>query len=139
MAISGFRPLSLVYRSLHSGDGHDVFDDKFNCERVIAVTQRTSVYSAIKPELDSLPLCIDAVFTWLADEKKRYCQLVTDEINRLELRKREKFPEPKFEAYRGLPDAAARTGRREPYWEFDWEFGEKKLIEQIEQIGNERE
>jgi hypothetical protein len=112
-------------------------DDKFNCERVIVVTQRTSVYSAIKPELDRLPMCIDAVFTWLADEKERYCQLAADEINKLKLQVREKFPEPKFDSYRGLSNAADRQAQKEPYWEFDWGIGEKKLVQQIEEIRND--
>jgi|GraSoi2013_100cm_1033763.scaffolds.fasta_scaffold419366_1 hypothetical protein len=43
-------------------------------------------------------MCIDAVFTWLADEKDRYCQLATDEINELKLQVREKFSKPKFES-----------------------------------------
>jgi len=64
-------------------------------------------------------MCIDAVFTWLADEKDRYCQLATDEINELKLQVREKFSKPKFESYRGLSDAADRQALKEPYWEFD--------------------
>jgi hypothetical protein len=82
-------------------------------------------------------MCIDAVFTWLADEKDRYCQLATDEINELKLQVREKFSKPKFESYRGLSDAADRQALKEPYWEFDWEIGEKKLVQQIEEIRND--
>jgi hypothetical protein len=70
------------------------FDAEFNCEKVLALTQRTTIYSAIKAERDSLPMCIDAVFTWLAKQKEHFCQLVADEINRLDLKVRQKFPEP---------------------------------------------
>ncbi len=105
------------------------FDENFSCERVIALTQRSTVYSAIKPERSALPLCVDAVFTWLATEKERYCQLVNDEINTLKLHDREKFPEPIFERYRGLSDAAERNSRDEPpYWDYDWTTGEKRQV-----------
>lgn len=102
------------------------FDADFNCEKVIALTQRTTIYSAIKDEREKLPMCIDAVFTWLAYEKERYCQLVCDEINKLKLDKRQAFPEPIFEAHKGLPDAADRKARNDPYWEYDWSTGGKK-------------
>jgi hypothetical protein len=104
------------------------FDAEFNCEKVIALTQRTTIYSAIKAERSRLPMCIDAVFTWLAKEKKRFCELLADEINELDLKVRQKFPEPAFEAYKGLPDAAVRRSQQQPYWDFDWSIGEKRRV-----------
>ncbi|HML07220.1 MAG TPA: hypothetical protein VK430_03705 [Xanthobacteraceae bacterium] len=110
------------------------FDADFNCEKVIALTQRTTIYSAIKAERDALPMCIDAVFTWLATEKESYCQLVCDEINKLNLEKRKASPELIFEAYKGLADAAERKARRDPYWEYDWSSGEKRQIEGVKEV-----
>ena len=49
------------------------FNSDFICEHVIALTQRSPVYSAIKAELTTLPMCIDIVFTWLDVEKQRLC------------------------------------------------------------------
>jgi hypothetical protein len=105
-------------------------DNDFNCEHVIAVTQRSPVYSAIKNELATLPMCIDIVFTRLKLEKDRLCQVVTDEINRLKLRVRKRFPGPKFDIFRGLPDAAERKLKTEPYWSFDWDTGGKQQVGQ---------
>jgi len=104
------------------------FDTDFNCERVVALTQRTTIFSAIKAEHVALPMCIDAVFTWLAFEKERYCQLVCDEINKLRLDKRQASPEPIFEEHKGLPDAADRKTRNDPYWEYDWSTGGKRQV-----------
>ena len=105
-------------------------DSDFNCEHVIALTQRAPVYSAIKNELARLPMCVDIVFTWLKLEKDRLCQAVTDEINRLKLRVRKKFPEPKFDIFRGLPDSAERKLKTEPYWSFDWDTGGRQQFGQ---------
>lgn len=110
------------------------FDANFNCEKVIALTQRSTIYSAVKAEREALPMCIDAVFTWLATEKERYCQLVCDEISKLDLEKRKAFPEPKFEPYKGLSDTADRKVRKEPYWQYDWSTGEKQQIESVKEI-----
>ena len=73
-------------------------------------------------------MCIDIVFTWLDLEKDRLCQAVNDEINRLRLRVRKRFPEAKFDIFRGLPDAAERKLRNEPYWTFDWDTGGKRQV-----------
>jgi hypothetical protein len=105
------------------------FDADFNCEKVIALTERTTIYSAIRVERDALPMCIDAALTWLAMEKERFCQLVCDEINRLDQEKRRASPEPIFETYKGLSNAADRKARLDPYWEYDWSSGEKRQIE----------
>jgi hypothetical protein len=104
------------------------FDSDFKCEHVIGLTQRASVFSAIKSDLTSLPICIDVVLTWLAAEKERYCQIVNDEINKLDLKVRQKFPEPIFDQYAGLSDAAERKMRQDPYWEYDWSTGEKRQV-----------
>jgi hypothetical protein len=104
------------------------FDDRFTCEHVIALTQRSPVYSAIKDLLGALPMCIDIVFTWLQLEKDRQCQLVNDEINKLKLRVRKKFPDAVFDNHFGLPDAAERKLRDEPYWMYDWNTGEKRQV-----------
>jgi hypothetical protein len=106
-----------------------LFDADFNCEHVIALTQRTTIYSVTKEDHIALPMCIDAAFTWLATEKERYCQLVCDEINGQNVNKRKASPEPIFETYKGLADAADRKTRNEPYWEFDWSTGGKRQIE----------
>ena len=110
------------------------FDAEFNCEKVLALTQRTTIYSAIKAERDRLPMCIDAAFTWLAKEKERFCQLAADEINKLDLKARRKFPEPIFEAYKGLSDAAERKSQKQPYWELDWSTGTKRQVGQVTDI-----
>jgi hypothetical protein len=115
-------------RIIGSTECFAAFDAEFNCEKVLALTQRTTIYSAIKAERDSLPMCIDAVFTWLAKEKERFCQLMADEINALDLKVRQKFPEPIFEAYKGLSDAADRNSQKQPYWDFDWSTGEKRRV-----------
>jgi hypothetical protein len=109
------------------------FDADFKCEHVIGLTQRTTVFSAIKSELTSLPMCIDIVLTWLANEKERYCQIVNDEINKLDLKARRKFPEPIFDRYVGLSDAAERKTRQEPYWEYDWSSGEKRQVTPVKE------
>jgi hypothetical protein len=91
------------------------------------LTQRSTVYSAIKAERDALPLCIDAVFSWLALMKEHLCQIVNDEINKLSKDRREKFSEPIFESFRGLSDAEERKSRQDPYWAMDWETGKVRL------------
>jgi hypothetical protein len=110
------------------------FDADFKCEHVIGLTERTTVYSAIKSELTSLPMCIDIVLTWLADEKERYCQIVNDEINKFDLKTRQKFPEPIFDRYKGLSDAEERKTRQEPYWEYDWSSGEKRQVKASNEV-----
>jgi hypothetical protein len=105
------------------------FDDDFKCEHVVSLTQRTTVYSAIKSDLTGLPMCIDIVLTWLAGEKERCCQIVNDEINKLDLRARQKFPEPTFEQYVGLADAAERKANPQSHWEYDWSTGEKRIVD----------
>jgi hypothetical protein len=112
------------------------FDKDYSCEKVVVLTQRSTVYSAIKAERDALPLCIDAVFTWLALMKEHYCQIVNDEINKLSKTRREKFPEPVFESYRGLSDAEERRSRQDPYWAIDWETGKVRLWDD-EPVGDE--
>jgi hypothetical protein len=102
------------------------FDNQFACEHVIALTQRSPVYSVIKEELGTLPMCIDIVFTWLQIEKDRECQAVNDEINKLKLRVRKRFPDAIFDNFFGLPDAAERKLKNEPYWMFDQDTGEKR-------------
>ncbi|WP_146090446.1 hypothetical protein [Rhodopseudomonas palustris] len=106
-------------------------DANLNCEHVIGLTQRTTVYSALKPDLQYLPMCIDIVLTWLAEEKEHFCQLATDEINNLDLKVRQKFPEPIFEQYAGLSDADERKARQDPYWEYDWASGEKRIVNRV--------
>lgn len=86
------------------------------------------MYSTLKAELGGLPMCIDAVFTWLNLEKDRQCELVNDEINKLKLRIRKRFSEAGFDNFRGLPDAAERKLSEKSYWTFDWDTGEKQLI-----------
>jgi hypothetical protein len=103
------------------------FDKESKCEKVIVLTQRSTVYSAIKAERDALPLCIDAVFSWLALMKEHYCQIVNDEINKLSKDRRGKFPEPTFESFRGLSDSEERRSRQDPYWAMDWETGKVRL------------
>jgi len=73
-------------------------------------------------------MCIDIVLTWLGAEKDRFCQIVNDEINKLDLKVRQKFPEPIFDRYVGLHDAAERKIRQDPYWEYDWSTGEKRQV-----------
>jgi hypothetical protein len=104
-----------------------IFEKEFRCDRVFVLTERSSVYSAIKEYLIKLPMCIDAVFTWLAFEKERYCDIVTKEINALRVARRQAFPPPAFEEYRGLPDGEARAARNDPTWVFDWQTGSKVL------------
>jgi hypothetical protein len=41
-------------------------------------------------------MCIDIVLIWLASEKERYCQIVNDEINTLDIKVRQNFPETNF-------------------------------------------
>jgi hypothetical protein len=101
------------------------FDDQLNCEHVIALTERSGIFSVLKADVNMLAMCIDATFTWLKVEKDRQCQLVNDEINSLKLRTREKFPTPRFGRFRGLPDADVRKSEH-PHWEFDWTTGTKK-------------
>lgn len=114
------------------------FDAEFNCEHVIALTQRSPVYSAIKTELAGLPMCIDIVFTWLDLEKDRLCQAVNDEINQLRLRVRKRFPEASFDIFRGLPDAAERKLNTEPYWTFDWDTGERRQVGEVSTDGRDK-
>jgi hypothetical protein len=104
-----------------------IFEKDFECDRVFVLTQRSTVFSAIKADLAELPMCIDAVFTWLAAEKERYCDIVTNEVNALQLEKRKAFPPPTFESFRGLPDAEERKTRNDPSWMFDWKTGAKGL------------
>ncbi|MBN8986670.1 MAG: hypothetical protein J0H42_00385 [Rhizobiales bacterium] len=104
-------------------------DANLKCEHVIGLTQRSTVYSVLKPNLQALPMCIDIVLTWLTDEKERQCQSVNDEINKLDLKVRRKFSEPLFDQYAGLADAVERKARQDPYWEYDWLTGEKRTIE----------
>jgi hypothetical protein len=105
------------------------FDDSLKCEHVVSLTQRTTVYSAIKSDLTALPICIDVVLTWLAGEKERYCQIVNDEINKLSISARQKFPEPTFERYVGLADAAERKANPQPqHWKYDWDTGKKEIV-----------
>jgi hypothetical protein len=104
------------------------FDGNFRCEHVVALTQKNSVFSAIKLEYEKLPMCIDIVLTWLASEKENYCQIVNDEINQLKLKKRRRFPAPIFNRFMGLSDAEARKARRDAYWELDWSTGQKRLV-----------
>jgi hypothetical protein len=101
------------------------FDDQFNCEHVITLTQRSTVFSVLKTDLNRFAMCVDAVFTWLALEKERRSQQVNDEINRLKERTRKRFPEPVFENFRGLLDRADRKSKKEQHWEFDWNTGKK--------------
>jgi hypothetical protein len=111
------------------------FDADFGCEHVVALTQRATVYSAMKPELARLPMCIDIVLTWLVNEKDKYCQIVNDEINKLKPKTRRKFPEPDFKRYVGLSDATERKMRKDdPHWEYDWSTGEKRLVSATKEL-----
>jgi hypothetical protein len=103
------------------------FNNQFDCEHVIALTERSSVFSVLKDDVNMFAMCVDATFTWLKGEKERQCQAVNDEINRLKNQKRRHFPEPLFDRFRGLPDASERTSAQ-PHWQFDWTTGTKKRV-----------
>jgi hypothetical protein len=116
-------------RRIGNTDCFAVLNDAFDCEHVFVLTERAYIHSAIKTKFTHLPMCIGAVLTWLASEKTKYCQIVCDEINKLKAVQRERFPEPVFEAFKGLPDSAERKAKRRPYWTFDWETGEMKIVD----------